>query len=109
MYQLERLTNTYNYDECVVTTELFIHDMNNVEEVFCKQFAQDKSTTEMKSIAKKWSLTTLSIFSCKTPSELCKKFGKSFKRCYVRPLSTSVVFDTSNMCISSSFRFVHGD
>ena len=43
MYQLERLKNTYNYDECVVSTELFIHDVDNVEDVFCKQFAQDKS------------------------------------------------------------------
>ena len=63
MYQLERLKNTYNYDECVVSTELFIHDVDNVEDVFCKQFAQDKSTTEMKSFAKKWSLTTLSIYT----------------------------------------------
>lgn len=99
MYQLERLKNTYNYDECVVTNELFIHDMDNVEDVFCKQFAQDKSTTEMKSFVKKWSLTTLSIVTNFTADELRAKFGNMFKRCYVRPLSSSVEYDTTSKSI----------
>lgn len=102
MYQLRRINNDYNYDECVIISEMFISDTENVDDLLSKKFANDKSSSEMKSLSAKWSLTTLSIFTGKTASELCKKFGKSFKRCYVRPLSTSVVFDTSNMCISSS-------
>lgn len=99
MYQLERLKNNYNYDECVVTNELFIHDIDNVEDVFFKQFSQDKSTTEMKSFVKKWSLTTLSIVTNFTADELRAKFGNMFKRCYVRPLSSSVEYDTTSKSI----------
>ena len=99
MYQLERLKNTYNYDECVVSTALFIHDMDNVEDVFCKQFPQDKSITEMKSFVKKWSLTTLSICTNFTADELRSKFGAMFKHCNVRPLSSSVEYDTTSKSI----------
>lgn len=81
---------------------MFISDSNNVDDLLSKKFATDKSSSEMKAITAKWSLSTLSIFTGKTPSELCNKFGKSFKRCYVRPLTTSVVFDTSSMIISTS-------
>lgn len=102
MYLLDRLKNNYNYDENVVLTELFIHDMNNVEEVFSKQFAQDKSTTEMKSFAKKWSLTTLSICTNFTADELRAKFGEMFKCCYVRPLSSCVEYDTASKSIKCS-------
>lgn len=102
MYNLRRINNDYNYEECVIITEMFISDSENVDDLLCKKIATDKSSSQMKSLTVKWSLTTLSIYTGKTPSELCKKFGKSFKRCYVRPLSSSVVFDTSNMCISSS-------
>ena len=59
MYQLERINSTYNYAECVIVTEMFIHDMENVDEVFKKRFANDKSSAEMKALATKWSLTTL--------------------------------------------------
>lgn len=99
MYQLELLKNHYNYDESVVSTELFIHDMDNVEDVFCKQFAQDKSNTEMKFFVKKWSLTTLSIVTNLTVDELRAKFGNIFKHCYVRPLSSSVEYDTTSKSI----------
>lgn len=102
MYQLRRINNDYNYDECVIISEMFISDSENVDDLLSKKFATDKSSSEMKSLSAKWSLTTLSIYTGKTASELCKKFGKSFKRCYVRPLSTSVVFDTSSMSICSS-------
>lgn len=99
MYQLERLNNIYNYSECVVSTELFIHDMDNVDDVFCKRFAQDKTATEMKSFVKKWSLTTLSIYTCVSPDKLVEKFGNVFKRCYVRPLSSGVFYDTISQSI----------
>lgn len=102
MYQLRRINNDYNYDECVIISEMFISDSEKVDDLLSKKFATDKSSSDMKALTAKWSLTTLSIFTGKTASELCKKFGKSFKHCFVRPLSTSVVFDTSSMCISSS-------
>lgn len=102
MYQLRRINNDYNYEECVIISEMFISDSENVDDLLSKKFANDKSSAEMKALTAKWSLTTLSIFTGKTASELCKKFGKSFKRCYVRPLTTSVVFDTSSMIISTS-------
>lgn len=100
MYQLRRINNDYNYDERVIITEMFISDSENVDDLFSKKVASDKSSAEMKALTSNWSLTTLSLYTGKTASELCKKIGKSFKRCFVRPLSTSVVFDTSNMCIS---------
>lgn len=101
MYQLERINSTYNYDECVIITEMFIHDVDNVLEVFKKKFANDKSISEMKALTAKWSLSTLSIFTGKTPEDLVKQFGQSFKRCHVRPLSTSLIFDTSTMAIKT--------
>lgn len=85
MYQLERINSTYNYDECVITTEMFIYDVENVDKVYKKRFANDKTTTEMKAVGTKWSLTTLSIFTGKTPEALINQFGQSFKRCHVRP------------------------
>lgn len=94
MYLLERLQNHYNYEESVVTTELFIHDMDNVEDVFFKRFAQDKSLTDMKSFVKNWSLTTLSIVTNLAADELRAKLGSKFIRCYVRPLSSRVEYDT---------------
>ena len=102
MYQLERINSTYNYAECVIVTEMFIHDMENVDEVFKKRFANDKSSAEMKALATKWSLTTLSIFTGKTPEDLTALFGQSFKRCHVRPLNTSLVFDTGTMSIKTT-------
>ena len=102
MYQLERINSVYNYEECVITTEMFIHDVDNVDEVFKKRFANDKSSAEMKALATKWSLTTLSIFTGKTPEDLTALFGQSFKRCHVRPLNTSLVFDTGTMSIKTT-------
>ena len=102
MYQLERINSIYNYDECVISTEMFIHDVDNVDDVFKKRFANDKSTAEMKSLSAKWSLTTLSIFTGKSPEDLINQFGQSFKRCHVRPLSTSLIFDTSTMAIKTT-------
>lgn len=99
MYQIDSLRNTYNYDECVVATELFIHDMDNVEDVYNKLFSQDKSNSDMKSFVNKWSLTTLSICTSLTPDELRAKFGCDFFRCYVRPLSSCVDYDISSMSI----------
>ena len=102
MYQLRRINTDYNYDERVIVTEMFISDSENVDDLLSKKIATDKSSSEMNDLTAKWSLTTLSIYTGKTASELCKKIGKSFKRCFVRPLSTSVVFDTSSMCISTT-------
>ena len=31
MYQLERINSIYNYAECVIVTEMFIHDAENVK------------------------------------------------------------------------------
>lgn len=101
MYQLERINSIYNYDECVITTEMFIYDVENVEKVYKKRFANDKTSTEMKAVGTKWSLTTLSIFTGKTPEALINQFGQTFKRCHVRPLSTNLVFDTSSMAIKT--------
>lgn len=101
MYQLERINTTYNYEECVIVTEMFIHDLENADDVFKKRFANDKSSSEMKALTAKWSLTTLSIFTGKTPEDLIKQFGQSFKRCNVRPLSSSLVFDTALMSIKT--------
>lgn len=102
MYQLERINSTYNYEECVISTEMFIHDVDNVTDVYKKRFATDKSSAEMKSLSTKWSLTTLSILTSKSPDDLVQQFGQSFKRCHVRPLSTSVEFDTINMIVKTS-------
>ena len=102
MYQLERINTVYNYDECVITSEMFIHDVENVDEVFKKRFPKDKSSAEMKALATKWSLTTLSIFTGKSPEDLLKQFGESFKRCYVRPLSTAVAFNVVTMSIETT-------
>lgn len=102
MYQLERINSTYNYEECVISTEMFIHDVDNVNDVYKKRFATDKSSAEMKALSTKWSLTTLSILTGKTPDDLIQQFGQSFKRCHVRPLSTSVEFDTTNMIVKTS-------
>ena len=102
MYQLERINSIYNYEECVISTEMFIHDVDNVNDVYKKRFATDKSSAEMKALNTKWSLTTLSILTGKTPDDLIQQFGQSFKRCHVRPLSTSVEFDTSNMIVKTS-------
>lgn len=101
MYQLERINSIYNYDECVITTEMFIYDVENVDKLYKKRFANDKSTAEMKALSAKWSLTTLSIFTGNTPEVLVNQFGHAFKRCYVRPLSTNLVFDTSSMAIKT--------
>ena len=103
MYQLERINTVYNYEEFVITSEMFIHDVENVDEVFKKRFPKDKSSAEMKALATKWSLTTLSIYTGKTPEDLTALFGQSFKRCHVRPLNTSLVFDTGSMSIKTSF------
>lgn len=102
MYQLERINTTYNYDEYVIITEMFIHDVDNSNEVYKKRFAKDKSSTEMKALSAKWSLTTLSIYTGKTPEDLVKLFGYSFKRCHVRPLSSILVFDTALMSIKTT-------
>lgn len=102
MYQLERINSIYNYDENVIVTEMFIHDVDNVDDVFKKRFANDKSSTEMKALTAKWSLTTLSIFIGKSPEDLVKQFGQSFKRCYVRPLSTALCFNVLKMSIETS-------
>lgn len=102
MYQLERINSVYNYEECVITTEMFIHDVDNVDEVFKKRFANDKSSAEMKALETKWSLTTLSIFTGKTPEDLVKQFGQPFKRCHVRPLSTAVAFNVVTMSIETT-------
>lgn len=102
MYQLERINSTYNYEECVISTEMFIHDVDNVNDVYKKRFATDKTSAEMKGLFTKWSLTTLSILTGKTPDDLIQQFGQSFKRCHVRPLSTSVEFDTTNMIVKTS-------
>lgn len=102
MYQLERINTTYNYEESVIVTEMFIHDMDNVDDVFKKRLANDKSTAEMKSLSTKWSLTTLSIYTGKTPEDLVKLFGQSFKRCHVRPLSNVLCFNTFKMSIETS-------
>ena len=75
MYQLERINSTYNYEECVISTEMFIHEVDNVNEVYKKRFANDKSTSEMKALSAKWSLTTLSIYTGKTPEDLVTLFG----------------------------------
>lgn len=99
MYQLERIYTTYDYEESVIVTEMFIHDVEKVDDVFKKRFANDKSSAEMKALSAKWSLTTLSIFTGKTPEDLVKLFGQSFKRCYVRPLSTAVGFNVVTMSI----------
>lgn len=102
MYQLERINSLYNYDENVIVTEMFIFDVDNVDDVFKKRFANDKSTAEMKAVTTKWSLTTLSIFTGKTPEDLKKQFGQSFKRCYVRPLSTALCFNVVTMSIETT-------
>ena len=102
MYQLQQINSIYNYGENVIVTEMFIHDVDNVDDVFKKRFANDKSSAEMKSLSAKWSLTTLSIFTGKTPEDLVKQFGQSFKRCYVRPMTTMLVFDTSEMSIKTT-------
>ena len=102
MYQLERINSTYNYAECVIATEMFIHDVDNVDDVFKKRFAKDRFLAEMKALTAKWSLTTLSIYTGKTPEDLVKLFGQSFKRCHVRPLSSSLVFDTISMSIKTT-------
>lgn len=99
MYQLERIYTTYDYEESVIVTEMFIHDVEKVEDVFKKRFANDKSSAEMKALSTKWSLTTLSIFTGKTPEDLVKLFGQSFKRCHVRPLSTALGFNVVTMSI----------
>lgn len=101
MYQLERINTTYNYEESVIVTEMFIYDVDNADDVFKKRLSNDKSTAEMKSLTAKWSLTTLSIYTGKTSEDLVKLFGQSFKRCHVRPLSTNLVFDTSSMAIKT--------
>lgn len=102
MYQLERINSLYNYDENVIVTEMFIHDVDNVDDVFKKRFANDKSISEMKALNTKWSLTTLSIFTGKTSEDLIKLFGQSFKRCYVRPLSTALCFNVVTMSIETT-------
>ena len=102
MYQLKRINSFYNYAECVIKTEMFIYDLDKVDEIFKKQFANDKSSAEMKALATKWSLTTLSIYTGKTPEDLVKQFGQSFKRCNVRPLTTSLDFDVNEMSIKTT-------
>ena len=102
MYQLKRINSFYNYAECVIKTEMFIYDLDNVDEVFKKQFANDKSTSEMKALTAKWSLTTLSIYTGKTPEDLVQQFGQSFKRCHVRPLTNSLDFDVTTMSIKNT-------
>lgn len=102
MYQLKRINSFYNYAECVIKTEMFIFDLDNVDEVFKKQFANDKSTSEMKALTSKWSLTTLSIYTGKTPEDLVQQFGQSFKRCHVRPLTNSLDFDVTTMSIKNT-------
>ena len=102
MYQLERINSVYNYEECVISTEMFIHEVDNADEVYKKRFANDKSTSEMKALSAKWSLTTLSIYTGKTPEDLVTLFGQTFKRCHVRPLSSSLFFDTAIMSIKTT-------
>ena len=102
MYQLKRINSFYNYAECVIKTEMFIFDLDNVDDVFKKQFANDKSTAEMKALTAKWSLTTLSIYTGKTPEDLVQQFGQSFKRCHVRPLTNSLDFDVTTMSIKNT-------
>ena len=99
MYQLERINTFYNYSERVVSTDMYIHDVDNVKDIFCKRFAHDKSATEMRSFVKKWSLTTLSIYTAKDPKTLQMKFGKDFTHCYVRPVSTRLSIDLSSKSI----------
>lgn len=102
MYQLERINTIYNYVENVITTEMFIYDVEKVDDVFKKRFANDKSRSEMNTLSAKWSLTTLSIYTGKTPEDLVEQFGKSFKHCYARPLSTAVGFNTVTMSIETT-------
>lgn len=102
MYQLERINTTYNYEESVIVTEMFIYDVDNVDDVFKKRLSNDKSIAEMKSLSAKWSLTTLSIYTGKTPEDLVKLFGQSFKRCHVRPLSNALCFNVLKMSIETS-------
>lgn len=93
MFYINQVIASFNYDENVVTTTFFVRDMDDESTLYTKVIPMDKTDEQMLSYTKTWSLTTLSISTGVDVPDLINKFGKSFKRCYVRFKSNNVFHD----------------
>lgn len=93
MFYINQVIASFNYDENVVTTTFFVRDMDDESTLYTKVVPMDKTDEQMQSYTKTWSLTTLSISTGVDVPDLINKFGKSFKRCYVRFKSNNVFHD----------------
>lgn len=93
MFYINQVIASFNYEENVVTTTFFVRDMDDESSLYTKVIPMDKSDEQMQNFTKTWSLTTLSISTGIDTTDLTTKFGKSFKRCYVRFKSNNVFHD----------------
>lgn len=93
MFYINQVIASFNYDENVVTTTFFVRDMDDESSLYTKVIPMDKTDEQMQSYTKTWSLTTLSISTGVDVTDLTNKFGKSFKRCFVRFKSNNVLHD----------------
>ena len=93
MFYINQVIASFNYDENVVTTTFFVRDMDDESALYTKVIPMDKTDEQMQSYTKTWSLTTLSISTGVDVPDLITKFGKSFKRCFVRFKSNNVYHD----------------
>lgn len=93
MFYINQVIASFNYEENVVTNTFFVRDMDDESSLFTKVIPMDKTDEQMQNFTQTWSLTTLSISTGIDTTDLITKFGKSFKRCYVRAKSNNLFHD----------------
>lgn len=106
MFYINQVIASFNYEENVVTTTFFVRDLDDESCLYTKVIPMDKTDEQMQNYTKTWSLTTLSISTGIDSTDLITKFGKPFKRAFIRFKSNNVFHDTHNKVIRTDAKIM---